>query len=153
MVPFVSLAPDIVDTAVNAIEVPFGFSTKTDLALSAAATVAAVVPDASVAAAKAKISARLGKIGAKRGAVKGGTYILKNADGKVIKTGRTNNLGRRQAEHARDHRETSFEADKRKDDYAAQRGCEQDLHDAHPTAHAENGGLDRINGISPTNPN
>ena len=83
---------------------------------------------------------------------KGGTYVLKNAEGTVVKTGRTKDLARREAEHGRKHPDTTFQVDKRTDDYAAQRGREQDLHDAHPTAHKDNGGLDRINGISPTNP-
>lgn len=85
-------------------------------------------------------------------AAKGGTYVLKNAEGTIIKTGRTNNLARREAEHGRNHPDRTFEVDKRTDNRAAQRGREQDLHDANPSAHAANGGLDKINGISPKNP-
>jgi hypothetical protein len=78
--------------------------------------------------------------------------VLKNSEGTVVRTGRTNKLVRRERQHARNHPDLEFEVDKYTDDYAAQRGREQDLHDAHPTAHRENGGLDRINPISPTNP-
>lgn len=85
-------------------------------------------------------------------AAKGGTYVLKNAEGTVVKTGRTNNLARREAEHGRNHPDKTFEVDKRTDSRAAQRGREQDLHDANPSAHAANGGMDKINGISPNNP-
>ncbi|HEU5297544.1 MAG TPA: RHS repeat-associated core domain-containing protein [Burkholderiaceae bacterium] len=85
-------------------------------------------------------------------AAKGGTYILKDADGTVVKTGRTNNLARREAEHGRNHPDKTFEVDKRTDNKAAQRGREQDLHDANPSAHEANGGMDKINGIAPSNP-
>ena len=84
-------------------------------------------------------------------AAAGGTYVLKNSEGTVVRTGRTNDLVRRRQEHARDHPDLDFEVDKRTDDPMARRGREQDLHDAHPTAHRENGGLDKINPISPTN--
>lgn len=86
------------------------------------------------------------------GAAKGGTYVLKNPDGTVVKTGRTNDLARREGEHGRGHPDKTFEVDKRTDNRAAQRGREQDLHDANPSAHADNGGLDKINGIRPNNP-
>jgi RHS repeat-associated protein len=85
-------------------------------------------------------------------AAKGGTYVLKDIDGVVVKTGRTNDLARREAEHGRNHPGLTFEVDKRTDSPSARRGREQDLHDANPSAHSKNGGLDRINGISPTNP-
>ena len=83
---------------------------------------------------------------------KGGTYVLKDVEGTVVKTGRTKDLARREAEHGRNHPDKTFEVDKRTDRYEAQRGREQDLHDAHPSAHAENGGLDKMNGISQSNP-
>ena len=85
-------------------------------------------------------------------AAKGGTYVLKDVDGVVVKTGRTNDLARREAEHGRNHPGLTFEVDKRTDSPSARRGREQDLHDANPSAHAKNGGLDKINAISPTNP-
>jgi hypothetical protein len=77
---------------------------------------------------------------------------LKDAEGTVVKTGRTNNLARREAEHGRKHPDKTFEVDKRTDSRAAQRGREQILHDANPSAHSANGGMDKINGISPSNP-
>jgi len=83
---------------------------------------------------------------------RGGTYVLKDGEGVVVKTGRTNDLARREAEHGRAHPDKSFEVDKRTDSRMAQRGREQDLHDANPSAHKANGGLDKINGISPNNP-
>ena len=85
-------------------------------------------------------------------AATGGTYVLRNAEGTVVKTGRTNNLSRREAEHGRNHPDKTFEVDKRTDNRSAQRGREQDLHDANPSAHKANGGMDKINGISPNNP-
>ena len=85
-------------------------------------------------------------------AAKGGTYILKDGEEVVKKTGRTNDLARREAELGRKHPDQAFEVDKRTDSYPAQRGREQIIHDANPSAHAQNGGLDRINGISPKNP-
>jgi len=85
-------------------------------------------------------------------AAKGGTYVLKDGESTVVKTGRTNDLARRQAEHGREYPDRTFEVDKRTDSYAAQRGREQDLHDSNPSAHAQNGGMDKINGISPKNP-
>ena len=85
-------------------------------------------------------------------AAKGGTYVLKDVDGVVVKTGRTNDLARREAEHGRNHPGLTFEVDKRTDSPSARRGREQDLHDANPSAHAKNGGLDKINAISPANP-
>lgn len=83
---------------------------------------------------------------------RGGTYVLKDAEGVTRKTGRTSDLGRREQELGRQHPDKTFEVDKRTDSYPSQRGREQILHDANPSAHAENGGLDKINGISPTNP-
>jgi RHS repeat-associated protein len=83
---------------------------------------------------------------------KGGTYVLKNADGIVVRTGRTNNLDRRFSEHGRKHPDLTPQVDKRTDDRAAQRGREQIIHDANPSAHAANGGLDKINPISQKNP-
>ena len=83
---------------------------------------------------------------------KGGTYVLKDAKGAVVRTGRTNNLARREAEHGRAHPDKTFAVDKRTDSKAAQRGREQDLHDANPSARAKNGGLDKIQPISPNNP-
>ena len=98
-------------------------------------------------------AARLGKVAKEASiATKGGTYLLKDVENVVRKTGRTNDLIRRERELGRKHPDKTFEVDKRTDGYAAQRGREQILHDANPSAHSINGGLDRINGISPSNP-
>jgi len=85
-------------------------------------------------------------------AARGGTYVLRDAQGVARKTGRTDDLVRRERELGRQHPDKTFEVDKRTDSYPAQRGREQILHDANPSAHSSNGGLDRINGISRKNP-
>lgn len=80
--------------------------------------------------------------------VKGGTYVLKNAEGVVMRTGRTNNLARRELEHARDPKlkDFTFAVVHRTDSYAEQRGLEQMLHDQYKPA------LNKIRPISPNNP-
>jgi RHS repeat-associated protein len=79
---------------------------------------------------------------------KGGTYILRSTEGTVMRTGRTNNLLRREREHGRDAilKNFAFEVDKVTDNYAAQRGREQILHDLF------NPPLNRVNPISARNP-
>jgi hypothetical protein len=66
-----------------------------------------------------------------------------------MRTGRTNDLARRAGEHARhpDTRGLDFELVHHTDDPAARRGLEQMLHDQFSPP------LDKINPISPTNPN
>jgi len=61
---------------------------------------------------------------------RGGTYVLRDVEtGQVMRTGRTNDLLRREAEHARDTLLGKFKFDvvHRTDSYAAQRGLEQEL--------------------------
>jgi len=87
---------------------------------------------------------------AAEGAVpKGGTYMLVDDEtGKVMRTGRTNDLKRRRLEHAR-HPETKpypMRVDKQTDHKPAQRGREQIIHDLHQPP------LDKQNPISPKNP-
>ncbi len=86
----------------------------------------------------------------KPGAARGGTYKLRDQEtGQVRRTGRTNDLVRRRAEHAT-HPETKgldFEVDKRTDSYPAQRGREQRIYDQHPEAD-----LNRSRPIDPNNP-
>jgi hypothetical protein len=79
---------------------------------------------------------------------KGGTYVLKDVEGKVVRTGRTNDLVRREGEHARDPnlKDFKFEEKHRTDVRSEQRGLEQMLHDEH------NPLLNKINPISPKNP-
>jgi len=81
---------------------------------------------------------------------RGGTYLLRDpVTGQVMRTGRTGDLVRREAEHARDAVLGDFkcEAVHRTDVYSQQRGLEQLLHETYNPA------LDKINRISPTNPN
>jgi RHS repeat-associated protein len=80
---------------------------------------------------------------------KGGTYLLRDAEGQVMRTGRTNDLLRREAEHARDSAlsDYSFEVVHRTDVYAEQRGLEQVLHNTYEPP------LNYVQPISPSNPN
>ena len=80
---------------------------------------------------------------------KGGTYVLRDELENIVRSGRTNNLDRRRNEHFRDPalRDYTFDPVHRTDDYAEQRGLEQILHDTY------NPPLNRINPISPNNPN
>jgi RHS repeat-associated protein len=80
---------------------------------------------------------------------KGGTYVLRNLAGDVMRVGRTNNLVRREAEHALDPilKDFRFDPIHRTDSYAEQRGLEQMLHDVYDPP------LDKINPISPRNSN
>jgi hypothetical protein len=92
---------------------------------------------------------------------KGGTYKLIDPEaGGVKRTGRTNDLARREGEHARsaDTSDLDFQVDRRTDVPAEQRGREQVIHDAHPEArhpsHVEGGvegGLNKKRPISPNN--
>lgn len=80
---------------------------------------------------------------------RGGVYVLRDRlSGKVVRCGRTCDLARRESEHQRDPdlREYDFNVVHRSDDYATQRGLEQDLYEQH---HAP---LDKIRPISATNP-
>ena len=81
---------------------------------------------------------------------RGGTYVLTHpVSGQVMRTGRTGNLSRREAQHARDPvlSRFDFEPVHRTDAYSQQRGLEQWLHDTY------NPPLNRIRPISPINPN
>jgi YD repeat-containing protein len=79
---------------------------------------------------------------------RGGVYLLRDPEsGAVVRTGRSNNLARREAEHARDERLSAyaFEEVYRTDDYATQRGLEQVVHDRYQPP------LNHIRPISPNN--
>lgn len=81
---------------------------------------------------------------------KGGTYKLRDPEtGQVRRTGKTNDLNRRQGEHRRgnDTKDLEFEVDRRSDNEVARRGREQIIHDQHPEAD-----LNKRNPISPNNP-
>jgi hypothetical protein len=88
--------------------------------------------------------------GADGGIPKGGTYKLSDPEtGRVRRTGRTNDLRRREGEHGRnpETKDLEFEIDRRTDSYPAQRGREQRIYDQHPEAD-----LNRRRPISPKNP-
>ncbi len=76
---------------------------------------------------------------------------MRDANGVVVRTGRTNDLSRRAGEHEVEHPDLRFDVDRRTDSYDAQRGREQIIHDANPSARKENGGLNKIEPISARN--
>lgn len=78
----------------------------------------------------------------------GGVYSLRDETGNIVRTGRSNDLARREAEHARDPAlgRYRFQPEYRSDDYATQRGLEQLLHDDFLPP------LNKIRPISPKNP-
>jgi RHS repeat-associated protein len=82
------------------------------------------------------------------GQPRGGTYVLKKGN-KVVRIGRSNDLARREAEHAKNFPDLKFEVIDRTDDYAQQRGLEQMLYDRYHYP----GDLNRVRPISPFNPN
>jgi len=81
---------------------------------------------------------------------KGGVYVLRDPTTKrVMRVGRTNNLLRRQAEHARNPqlKYYRFKPIHHTDSYMQQRGLEQMLYDKYAPP------LNKIRPISPRNPN
>ena len=81
---------------------------------------------------------------------KGGAYVLRDPEnGEVMRCGRSCDLDRRQGEHSRDPKLENYKFDPiyKTDDPKAQRGLEQHLHETH------NPPLDKINPVSPNNPN
>ena len=93
-----------------------------------------------------------GKVKAPDGGPKGGVYTLEDASGRVVKTGRSKDLNRREGEHGRNHPDLKFKKKHRTDDYNQQRGLEEKLFsDHHDTAWRENGGLDKIKPIADLN--
>lgn len=95
-----------------------------------------------------KYTERKLKIGRGSDAPKGGTYMLIDGDGAVVRTGRTNNLARREKEHGRDPAliDFRFREVHKTDVRSEQRGLEQMLHDKYQPP------LNKIRPISPTNP-
>jgi RHS repeat-associated protein len=92
---------------------------------------------------------KIGQLGASgETTARGGVYVLRDEAGNVVRTGRTNDLGRRKAEHgsAAATARLKFEIVKSTDDRAVQRGLEQMIHDQNKPP------LDKINPISPSNP-
>jgi hypothetical protein len=86
---------------------------------------------------------------------KGGVYALKDADDKVVRTGRTKDLKKREAQHAnnKDTKGLTFDEKYRTDDYNEQRGLEQIEYNNNPQAKSSNGGKNRIKPIRDNNPN
>jgi hypothetical protein len=83
----------------------------------------------------------------------GGVYTLTDDVGNIVRTGRTNNVVRREAEHLRQFGDDfRFDTVFRTDDLATQRGLEQILYNRNPSARLVNGGLNRIRPISVRNP-
>ena len=87
--------------------------------------------------------------------VKGGVYVLKDADDKVIRTGRTKDLNKRKDQHAlnEDTKDLRFEEKYKTDNYNEQRGLEQKVFNDNPQAKSSNGGLNKIKPISDKNEN
>ena len=95
-------------------------------------------------------SVGLPKVAAK--GTKAGTYILRDSNGVVRRTGMASNLSNRKSDHKKDFPHLAFEVDRYSDDREARRGREQIIHDRyHGTAHITNGGYNKDNPISPRN--
>ena len=79
---------------------------------------------------------------------RGGTYVLKDEEGNVVRSGRTNDFDRREKEHFRNPElwDYTFEEVHRTDDYREQRGLEHKLHETY------NPPLNKIRPINPSNP-
>jgi uncharacterized protein RhaS with RHS repeats len=86
-------------------------------------------------------------------AKKGGVYVLKDADDKIVRTGRTKDLDKRKSQHASNDetKELQFDAVHKTDDYNEQRGLEKVLYDNNPQAKSTNGGLNKVKPISDKN--
>lgn len=86
---------------------------------------------------------------------KGGVYSLKDADDKVVRTGRSKDLETRKKQHAsgQDTKDLKFEEEFRTDNYSEQRGLEKVVYDKNPQAQSSNGGLNKIKPISDKNKN
>ena len=85
----------------------------------------------------------------------GGVYRLRNENGTVVRTGRTNNLDVRKQQHANSSETGDLDFDEafRTDNYKEQRGLEKIIYDENPQAKVENGGLNKIKPISDKNVN
>jgi hypothetical protein len=78
---------------------------------------------------------------------RGGVYKLLDELGNVMRTGRTNNLARREAEHQRAYPDLHMQPIAGTDDPVTRRGLEQMAQDEYNAAY------DLIRGIAPDNPN
>lgn len=79
-------------------------------------------------------------------AAKGGVYALTDDEGRVAYVGRSSDLAARQKDWASNRPGLNFEVLARTDDYATQRGVEQQMMDENQPY------LNKIRGISPSNP-
>lgn len=70
----------------------------------------------------------------------------------MVRTGRSDDLGRRALEHGRTNPELDFNPVHYTDDLATQRGLEQVVYDQNPTSWSVNGGLNKIRPIPVNNP-
>lgn len=137
-IPGIGIAADVLNAGIYAYRGNYGLA-----AISAVGAVP-IVGDAFAAVAKGAKVAKGAEL------AQGGTYLLRNpSTGQVMRTGRSNDLLRRGAEHGRDpnFRDFQFEPVHRTDVYSQQRGLEQLLHDTY------NPPLNFRRPISPTNPN
>ncbi|MCW5958626.1 MAG: RHS repeat-associated core domain-containing protein [Pyrinomonadaceae bacterium] len=137
MVPILGEPADAVDGLVSV-----GRGNYCDAALSAAS----MAPFFGAAAGAAKVGKRAEKF-----LPRGGVYVLVDSNtGKVMRGGRTNDLERRMAEHARDPElgKFDFRPKYRTDDYAEQRGLEELLYNKY-----SNAPFNFRRGISEKNPN
>jgi RHS repeat-associated protein len=101
--------------------------------------------------AEAKVAVAVEKAAAVE--AKGGVYVLKDGD-KVVRTGRTNDMARRAAEHANDPalKKFTFEPRYKTDVYAEQRGLEHALYEQYKSTAAKgNGGYNKIKAIGDAN--
>ncbi|WP_176832364.1 RICIN domain-containing protein [Geodermatophilus sp. DSM 45219] len=76
----------------------------------------------------------------------GGVYALTTASGKVVRTGRTNDLARRESEHGRMYQGLNFVPLARTNNRFAQRGLEQMVHNRYRPI------LNRVSPVSSKNP-
>jgi RHS repeat-associated protein len=85
---------------------------------------------------------------------KGGVYSLIEGD-KIVRTGRTKDLKRREAQHASSEETEGlkFKTEYETDSYKEQRGLEKHLYDNNPQAQSSKGGLNKIKPVSEKNKN
>lgn len=84
---------------------------------------------------------------------RGGTYVIRNGEGNVVRSGRTNDFAKREAAHRRSLPDDyTFEAVTKATDRATVRGLEQLLYDEFPLAKAQFGGLNKIRAVAEKNP-
>ncbi len=85
---------------------------------------------------------------------KGGVYSLIDGD-KIVRTGRTKDLKKREAQHASSEETEGlkFKTEYETDTCIEQRGLEKHLYDNNPQAQSSKGGLNKIKPVSEKNKN